>query len=57
MNTWKRTTIVVLKCAALGMAGAVVVLDTLTALAPESGVSLLALGLVSLALAALQRDA
>jgi hypothetical protein len=56
MNTWKRTSIVVLKCAALRLAGAVVVLDTLTALAPETGVSLIALALVSLALAALQKE-
>jgi hypothetical protein len=57
MNTWKRMSIVVLKCVALGLAGAVVVLDTLTALAPETGVSLIALALVSLALAALQTRA
>jgi hypothetical protein len=57
MNTWKRMSPIVLKCAALGLAGAAVVLDTLTAFEPESGVSLLALGLVCLALAVLQKDA
>jgi hypothetical protein len=57
MNTWKRISPIVLKCAALGLAGAVVVVDTLTVLEPESGVSLLALGLACLALAILQKDA
>ena len=57
MNTGQRVTTVVLKCAGLGLPGAVVVLSTLGALAPETGVSLLALGMVSLALAVLQKDA
>jgi hypothetical protein len=47
---------VVLKCAALGLASGEVVLDTLSALAHERGVNLLALSLVSLALAALQSE-
>jgi hypothetical protein len=57
MNYWKRVTTMVLKCAGLGLPGTVVVLSTLSAVAPETGVSLLALGMVSLALAVLQRDA
>jgi hypothetical protein len=41
MNTWQPISTVVLKCAATGLAGAVVVLDTVTELAPDTGVSLL----------------
>jgi hypothetical protein len=57
MNTWQRMSTVVVKCTALGLAGAVLVLDTLKALAPETGVSLLALAMVSLALVTLQTEA
>jgi hypothetical protein len=48
---------VVLKALALGMGVATVVLSTLQALTPESGLSMLALGLTCLALAAFQKDA
>ena len=57
MNTWQRVSTIVLKCAALGMAAAAVVLGALKALTPETGVSLLALGLLSLALVVLQKEA
>jgi hypothetical protein len=57
MNNWQRVSTIVLKCAGLGLPGAVLVLSTLKALAPDTGVSLLALGMVSLALAVLQKDA
>lgn len=57
MNSVPRLITLVLKATALGMAVATVVLDTLKTLAPETGLSLLALGLACLALAALQKDA
>jgi hypothetical protein len=57
MTNWHRVSTIILKCAGLGLPGAVLVLSTLEALAPDTGVSLLALGMVSLALATLQKDA
>jgi hypothetical protein len=55
MNKWQRVSTIVLQCAGLGLPAAVLVLSTLQAVAPVTGVSLLALGMVSLALAMLQK--
>jgi hypothetical protein len=57
MENIRKLTSVVLKALALGMGVVTVVLSTLQTLTPETGLSLLALGLTCLALAAFQKDA
>ena len=56
MNQGKGTVTLILKAVAMGMGVASIVLSILNTLTPETGVTMLGIGLFALALVALQGD-